>query len=259
MRLLALIIVILLCPVHISYAQEQVRELSSIISMKSGGNAKKSKQNENLRVKVLVESAHTLAFQAGVKWRYAMLMQAIEIRQNELDRIFNFYPLLIEGRVLPPVIQWADKSTTVEANDYATSVDAQYRIISPARIVSTPPSWRDYLCFNFEALESVAPEVLPVTSKERDEWQKAATNGWAAGVSHANEIFALNMDKLTAEYRGILRFKMLADKGIVSVPILAEGNLGVQIGDNVLNVNQQTFRITVPAAFRAAEQWRGGR
>lgn len=253
------LVIMLICISSLSHAQELPHELNSIVSMKSGNTIQNNKQSENLRVKVLIESAHTLAFQAGVKWRYNILMQAIEARQNEFNRIFSFSPLLIEGRVLPPVIQWADKSTTVETNDYATSVDAQYRIISPARIVSTPPSWRDYLCFNFEALETVAPEVLPNTSKEREAWQKAVLKGWGAGVTHANEIFILNMEKLISEYRGILRFKMLADKGIVSIPILAEGNLGVQIGDNVLNVNQQTFRITVPAAFRVAEQWRGER
>lgn len=230
-------------------------ELTSIMSMKSG--LSKKKPSENLRIKTLKEAAETLAFQAGVKWRYDQVIRAVETRTFDLDRIFNFSLLLIDGRVLPPVIQWANKSTTVESNEYATSVEAQYQIIASARIVSTAPSWRDYLCFSFDALNTVAPEVLPSTSEEKAVWKQAATKGWEAGVLHADEIFAINMNKLVLEYRGILRFKMLSERGIVSVPVLAEGNLGVQVGDNVLSVNQQTFRITVPAAFRAAEQWRG--
>jgi len=61
------------------------------------------------------------------------------------------------------------------------------------------------------------------------------------------------MTRLMSAFRGILRFKMLADKGLVSVPVLAQGDLGVQVGDNVLNVDQKTFRITVPAEFKRLE------
>lgn len=257
-RNFALIFFFFMC-CNTAFAAEYPHELNAIMEMKSGGQGEKTSQNENLRSKILRESAHTLAFQAAVKWRYAKLLHAVEFRCHEIEKIFNFAPLLINSRVLPPVIQWADKSTTVENSTYATSVDAQYRIISPARLVSTPPSWRDYLVFNFEALDAVSADVLPGTSKEKNIWKTAAAKGWEEGIEHANEIFTLNMDKLVSEYRGILRFKMLADKGIVSVPTLAEGHLGVRIGDNVLNVNQQTFRITVPAEFRAAELWQGGR
>ena len=97
------------------------------------------------------------------------------------------------------------------------------------------------------------PAILPHTDAELMLWRKHVSQGWKKGVSHADEVFELNMNHLIAEYRGILRFKMLANRGLVQVPILAEGRLGVQVGDRILNIDQTTFRITVPASFLTGE------
>lgn len=242
-----------------SAAASEPAELTSIMAMKGAVNISPAKSENNLRMKVLRESASTLGFQGGVKWRYRQIMAGVEKRRLEFEKIFNFTPLLIDEKVLPPVIKWAENATNFESETLATSVEAQYRIIAPARIVSTPPSWRDYLWSDFEAIEAVSQEVLPSSSAEKAAWKAAAKEGWDQGVSHADDVFHLNMNKLVSDYRGILRFKMLADRGMVSVPVLSEGRLGVQVGDDLLNVDQRVFRITVPAAFRAAEEWRGSR
>ena len=231
---------------------EHPKELSVLLEMKGSSESAQKQRASNTRTKVLIDTAQTLAFQQGFKWRYDQLCQATEARAHEFDRAFNFGALLIDNRVLPPVIQWADKAVNIESDDYATSVEAQYRIVQPARIVSTPPSWRGYLAMDTESLTASA-ELYPNNGDEREAWRRAIEKGWQEGVEHAGDVFGMNMDRLTADYRGILRFKILADKGLVSVPVLAEGNLGVQVGKDVLNIDQRTSRITVPAAFRTAE------
>ena len=229
--------------------EDRPSELTTLLNMKGSPEATQKKRATSIRIKVLTDTAQTLGFQRGFRWRYEQIYQAADVRSLEFDRIFNFGALLIKNRVLPPVIQWADKAVNIESDDYATSVEAQYRIVRPARIVSTPPSWRGYLMMDLEALE-VAPEIYPTSGEENKTWRSSIEKGWQEGVEHACDVFRMNMDQLVAEYRGMLRFKMLTDQGLVSVPTLAEGNLGVQVGENVLNINHKTFRITVPAAFR---------
>lgn len=215
----------------------------------------KSKVSEHVsaRAKVMGETAHTLGFQEGLKWQYEKLMASAEARTAEFERIFDFRRLLIDKRVLPPVIRWSGPAMSLESDSYATEVEAQYRIVSPARIVSAPPSWRDYLQMSTEVLEP-ANEILPSNSEESVIWREKIQEGWNEGVSHARTVFEMSMNRLVSDFRGILRFKMLADRGLVSVPILAQGDLGIQIGENVLNMDQKTFRITVPAEFKGMEK-----
>lgn len=212
-------------------------------------------QNKNLsaRAKMVSETAHTLGFQEGVRYEYGKLYDAVEARSPEIDKIFDFQRLLIDGKVLPPVIRWSGPTMELHSDTDATEMEAQYRIEAPARLVMSPPSYRDYLQMDTEVLEP-ANEILPDNSEEKALWKEEALKGWNEGVEHARTVMDMNFDRLVSDYRGILRFKMLADQGLVSVPILAKGDLGIQVGDNILNVDQKVFRITLPASFRHLEK-----
>jgi defect-in-organelle-trafficking protein DotC len=227
-------------------------ELRKIMDLR-GTPAKQREQNVNTtRGRVLANTAKTIGFQHGFAYRYGQILRSVTHRTHEFDRIFNFTPLLINGRVLPPVILWTGHAVNVESDVFATMVSAQYRIIHPARIVATAPSWRDYIEVDATTMQA-SPAIFPQTSDERALWREFVVQGWNEGMLHADEVFDLNMNRLLADYRGILRFKMLADQGLVRVPVLAEGHLGIQVGDRILNMDQTTFRITVPASFMQGE------
>lgn len=108
---------------------------------RSGGReTAASPEKSSLRERALGEAASTLAFQQGLAWRYAKLMDACGKREHIFDRVFNFGPLLMDGRVLPPVIRWAGRGVSLGGNGEARSVEASYRIVRPAAIVTrTPP------------------------------------------------------------------------------------------------------------------------
>lgn len=214
---------------------------------------KSAKSGLSAREIAMSEAARTLGFQEGFKYEYEKLLEEAEARSAELERIFDFRRLLIDDKVLPPVIRWSGPAMELHSDTDATEVEAQYKIEAPARLVMSPPSFRDYLQMDTNVLEP-ANEILPDNARERDIWKEEATRGWDEGKEHARTVMDMAFDKLTADYRGILRFKMLADQGLVSVPILAKGDLGIQVGDNILNMDQKVFRITLPASFRQAEE-----
>lgn len=216
-----------------------------------GKTRQKKSKNDGLsaRARAMSEAAHTLGFQEGFKNEYEKLLEKAEARRAEFEKIFDFRRLLIDGKVLPPVIRWSGPAMELHSDTDATEVEAQYRIDAPARLVLSPPSYLDYLQNPTEVLEP-ANEILPSNSGERELWKEEILAGWEEGANHAHVVMDMAFDKLVSDYRGILRFKMLADKGLVSVPILAQGNLGIQVGDNVLNMDQKVFRITIPASFR---------
>jgi defect-in-organelle-trafficking protein DotC len=226
---------------------DRPKELDGLLLMKGKKRTEKPKA-QTARMKVLENTAGTLGFQYGFAWRYGRIMDGVLAREHEFERIFNFAPLLIDGRVLPPVIRSAEKAVNIESPTSATTVETQYVIVEPARIVSAPPNWRGYIDVEVERMEP-AVELVPMDSDESAAWKAKIMEGWTEGCAHADEVFELNMDRLESDYRGILLFRKLADAGLVSVPVLAQGNLGVQVGENVLSIDQRTFRITVPARF----------
>lgn len=236
---------------------EAAREKLLRMERSGGRETAASPEKGSLRERALGEAASTLAFQQGLAWRYAKLMDACGKREHIFDRVFNFGPLLMDGRVLPPVIRWAGRGVSLGGNGEARSVEASYRIVRPAAIVTRAPTWRDYLMTGVPETEN-RPAILPATQAEKKAWKRGVTEGWAAGAAAADELFSVNMNRLVADYRGILRFGMLARRGMVSLPVLAEGRLAVRVEKRTLDVGETTFRISVPAEFRDMENWSAG-
>lgn len=225
-----------------------------------GKTAPASYSNEafsNLRPDAIREAAHTLGLQAGVKHRYDQILDRIQEREAAIETIFDFRTLLLHnGSVLPPVIAEGRDGFKLQADDLASTVDVTYRILQPARFVSATPHWRDYLWQQFAVVDNVSPAVLPKTSDEREIWKAAAQKGWDAGIGHADRVFQSNLNRLVRDFQGMLRFNALVAQGMISMPMVGKGELGVQVGDQILDVNQRVFRITVPAKFQGVEEWK---
>lgn len=259
---------ILLCP-SFSYGQDNVMSvmdsdgqkiLNDILEKDTLGTQDIKNDVKNLRPDSLRETAKILGLQKAVKWRYEQIFSQIKKYENKLDQIFDFSTLLMyNGKVLPPVIVETRNSYSLESDKKATSVDATYRIIKEAKLVTTLPSWRDYLERRYTSFsrKDIQVGVLPKNDEERKIWEEAALEGWKMGIRQANRLFRQRLNKLVRDYRGILKFKLLAEQNIVDVPILAKGELGVVVDGQKLNVDQRVFRLTAPGKFNARiKKWK---
>jgi len=214
---------------------------------------------QNARPQAIRETATILATQKGVSWRYKKILDEIKNCETQLSQIFDFGHLLIhKGKVLPPVIVQAKEGYTVESDVKATSVKTVYKIIQDAKFISSPPNWRDYLLQSYTSFSKndVQVGVLPKNDKEREIWEKAIDKGWDAGVRQANYLFQINLNQLVRDYRGLIKFNILLEKNMVDLPIVAEGELGIKVGDKRLDVDQKVFRITNPTNFKEVENWK---
>ncbi len=226
---------------------EPLRRLLTLRRSSSGGGG--NPPDGALRSRALREAAVTLGFQRAVRYRYGGLCDEVRARARIFDRVFAFRQLLIAGRVLPPVLLRAGPSVRLQGSGEAAMTEESYLLSEPARVVSRAPDWRDYLLMSFEAFEARDP-LLPENAAERALWEEAVRAGWRDGLRQAEEVFRLNMARLSSDFRGMLRFRLLERLGMVSMPGLAEGRLGVRAGARSLHVNERDFSITLPAAFR---------
>lgn len=217
-------------------------------------------QNEakNLRSRTIRRTARTLALQKAVQWRYRSIGKMLRQNSLKLDRIFDFSPLLMKGnKVLPPVIAEAGPGYRVQSATQASSTDKVFRIVSPARMISGVPTWKDYLLRSYRSFgrKDVQAGVLPGDRKERKIWQRAAVEGWETGIKQAERLFGNNLSRLVRDYKGILKFRILAEQDMVSLPVIAEGRLGIQVQGKKLSVDRKIFRITRPSSFQKVEEW----
>ncbi|MGD9163491.1 MAG: type IV secretory system conjugative DNA transfer family protein [Chromatiales bacterium] len=214
---------------------------------------------EGLREKAIRTEALTNASQFGLSYRtleLSTLMEQPEVR-GALDGGFNFTALQTDWQVIPPVISEAGES-------FSRSTDGQsarramvtWKILEPAKLVTAPPNWREYLLREINEPSFIpTPALLPLDDHEREIWKSALCEGWAAGYQQASLTFADDLSLLVRDYTGMLRFRALIKLGVVSEPVVSEGRLGVTVDSNRVNVDDRTYLITHPVRFRDVDDW----
>ena len=203
------------------------------------------------REKMIQVAAVSLGSKAGMSARAQEIQQALMVRAQDYDKAFNFSVLMLEPGFLPPVITEGFDAYNQPNDNEARASDCMFRIERPARITPVAPTWRTYLLEG--APPAVRPDgsVLPKGADEKRLWDYWAQVGWNQGAHLADQNYEANLARLTQDFRGMLRFKILYELGAVNKPILARANLGTTGGGNEMAVNDRIIRITKSASLDA--------
>ena len=70
-------------------------------------------------------------------------------------------------------------------------------------------------------------------------------------------MFQSNLNRLLSDFTGMVRYKMLLAKGLVSSPFALHEDRGVTGGGAEMRIGDRAIRITGPAQFNTSpESWR---
>lgn len=198
-----------------------------------------------IRLSSLKESALGYGVRSGLARRSYEIGNILSSNESLLDGIFNFAALVLERNVMPPVLSYGQASLNLPDAETIRIADATYRIESQARFVSVPTSWRDYLLRDFQYQAEVpAASLLPKNDAEKQVWEKYVSQGWDIGFKQADEIFSQSLARLERDYKGMVLYKSLLAKGMISKPYVAESKMGVTGNGNEININDRVLRIT---------------
>ena len=211
------------------------------------------------RLDALKEAALGYGVRSGLARRSFEIGQVVQQHERTLDSIYNFAAMVLDKNVLPPVLLQAQNSLNQTGTDTIRTVGATYRIERQAQFVTVPPNWRDYLMRNFKyTSELPSAALLPNSDAEKAVWQQAVADGWKVGTDQANQIFDQSLARLERDYKGMVLYKNLLAKGMISKPYVAEADLGVTGDGNSVNINDRILRITAkpqlevnPAAWKS--------
>lgn len=229
-------------------------------------NAKDKKEDPsllstNIRAKALKEAALSYGARGGLAWRTFKIRQMLENHGSYMDKVYNFSQLLIPAPsgllIEPPIITEDDNALIINKEGQEAAVsDRLYNINKNAQIVSAPRMWRNYLERDWGEVTPPPDILLPENKVERENWIKYVREGWAKGIDQADEIYQDDLNQLTANYQGMVRYRMLLAQGMVSPPYALQIDRGVTGGGNEMRVGDRAVQITGrPELQTGSDQW----
>lgn len=207
------------------------------------------------------EAAISYGARGGLAFRTYQIRQEIQLRAPYLDKVYNFSELLIPAPsgllIEPPVISEVENAMLIDNGGQQAAVsDRIYNIMANAKIVSTPRSWREYLEREWGDVEPPPDILRPNNDEERAEWADQVKVGWEQGVAQANEIFEEDLNRLQADFQGMVRFRMLLSQGMVSAPYALQTDRGVTGGGDEMRVGDRAVEITnSPGLISEYQKW----
>jgi defect-in-organelle-trafficking protein DotC len=215
----------------------------------------------DMRTKMITAAGHTVGFRAGLAHRGGDFKRLLDGRADVLDKMFQFQTLLGPGGVLPPVIVEARDSESV-APDQLRTATRVFKIARAERLVAVPPTWRDYLYTGLiasAAIDMPQDDARPKGDAEMKAWQDSVRQGWQEGQAQAQAIFEANLNRLTRDFNGMLRYSILLQQNIITPTQVAQSHRAVS-GDTLeITMDDRLRRITQKAELQVdASKWHLG-
>jgi defect-in-organelle-trafficking protein DotC len=216
-----------------------------------GGGVQSANEAQKARSKAVYDTALSVGLRAGLTWQLRNINAAVQGMSRDLDLVYDFGALMINQRVVPPVITEA-RNLYNQDGDYAVRLSgAFYKIERQARISSVPPNWREYLSFPKGVLPDQSDMLAIRSDDDRLVWREAVKNGWAQGVEQANLMLKQAMDRLNRDFGGMSRFHKFVVEGKVSLPAIASEDIPVSKNGSTMAVDETLLRITTLPDFNS--------
>jgi len=225
------------------------------VSTQSLQQASEASQLNAMRKESLRTTAAQLGTQGGLAWRSEHINESLTKQSELLDQVFNFQQLLLKHSVLPPVLAQTSNSLNVTDNDTIRAADHTYSILKPAKFVTVPPTWRDYLWMTFSKPKAPASNLLPRNAIEAHYWNQFFKQGWKEGLIQANTIFAKNLNQLKQDYEGMILYRKLLSMHVVSAPFVSQADLGITGDTHHLRIGDRVLRITSHSQLESPSNW----
>lgn len=215
----------------------------------------------DIRQNAIREAALSYGARGGLAWRTFHVRQELEYKSAYLDKVFDFNQLLIAAPsgllIEPPIVSEDENSMIIDASGQEAAVaDRIYNISVNARIVSAPRFWRNYLERDWGEVAPPPDILLPENKEEREIWIDNVRKGWDMGLEQADEIFQDDLNMLTADYRGMVRYRMLLAQSMVSPPYALQVDRGVTGGGDQMRVGDRAIQISGrPQLKPGADEW----
>lgn len=226
--------------------------LTELQEQSSGTDVKPDNVGLQIRNDALREAALSYGARGGLAYRTFEIQRRLAEYDASMTKTFDFSRLLLPASsgllIEPPIVSEAQRAVIVNgAGQEAAVADRVFRINRAARIVTASRNWRLYLERDWGRVDPPPALLLPKDEEERKVWRANVQEGWNAGVQQAEETFEADLDRLTNDYVGMIRYRELLAQGMISAPYALHEDHGVTGGGSEMRVGDRGLTITGPS------------
>ncbi len=214
-------------------------------------------KTEQLRPQILEQIGRGKGIRQGFIDEAHRISASIEATAAaRFDARFDFTRQMIGAHLVPPVIGEVHDVEERAGDRVLYLTVGAYQIVRPARLVLTPPNWRDYLFVEPADPQTAISALAPNSGEERSRYDAAYEQGMTKGIQEARDTFEDNLNRLERDYAGMERFHELARQGAVSLPVVADRKRAVRVADDGQRafVGEQVVTLRVSPSFKAARK-----
>ena len=215
----------------------------------------------DIRGDAIREAASSYGARGGLAWRTFYIRQELDGRARYLDKVFDFRQLLIpapSGLLMePPIVSEALDATVINRQGQSAALaDKVLNINQNVRIVTVARTWRSYLERQWGEV-TPPPDILrPSNDEEREIWEENVRAGFAQGTAQADDIFQADLNKLVADFRGMVRYRSLLTQGMISPPYTTQVDRGVTGDGDTMRIGDRALSITnLPKLQTGYKKW----
>ena len=207
------------------------------------------------------DAAVSFGMQSGLVRRHFELHRILERYARQLDRVYRFDRLLVASggfTVAPPVVVETTAAFRLgEEGRRAAAARRVLRIVQPAQVVSGPPGWRRYFERAWEKPRAPSAVLFPRTGEEEALWRGWVREGWADGVTLAEDAFLADLDRLNRDFEGIVTWRILETQRMASAPEIEVMAKPVVGGGAEMRLDEKRIAITVEGRLNPLlDDWR---
>lgn len=214
-----------------------------------------------IRNDALREAGLSFGARGGLAYRTFEVQRRLAEQETYLSRVYDFNRLLIPAQngllIEPPIVSEGQQALIIKpAGQEAATADRVLKINRAARIVSAARNWRTYLERDWGKVEPPPTVLLPRDKREKRIWQENLQTGWQAGIEQADDVFQADLDRLTNDFVGMVRYRELVAQGMITAPYALAENRGITGNPNEMRIGDRGLEITGPSQFVIqSNQW----
>lgn len=240
---------------------ENLDELLDLPKERKFGKEGAASMLPDIRIEAQKEAAFSYGARGGLAWRTWHIRNEIETRSRYLDKVFDFRQLLVPAQsgllIEPPIVSEAMDAMLIDNRGMEAAVaDRVLNINQNARITSAPRTWRSYLEREWGEVEPPPDILRPENKEEQIAWEENVKKGWEMGVNQADEIFQADLNKLVADYQGMVRYRKLLAQGMITPPAAMQVDRGVTGGGDQMRIGDRALSLTqLPQLQTGYQEW----
>lgn len=239
------------------YIKSFVVVIVSSLLVACGNQSISPESTSNMRESMIRDAVFAYSAKLGLHWKGLQINSLLDTQEKYMGQVFNFTSLLMKRNLLPPIVQETRNTLHLSDDNTIRLSDRYIEILSPARFVTAPPDWRQYLYVSYPMPEMLNKSIWPKNRKERAMWDESMLLGWNDGTMQAVSIFFNQLAIISRDFKGMILYRRLLAQGMITQAYTATTDLGITGDKQHMYINDKFVRVTSEAELltKQSQSW----